>query len=103
MCLVKTPKIDPSAEKDKPLPILRNTFLDGLLGNVSALRNGRNSLRIPLNPLGIPVGGGGSGGGVSAGGGGSGGSSSGGSSFSGTGGTSGGGSKPGSPSRTVTQ
>jgi hypothetical protein len=59
VCLVSKPKIPQnSAEDNKPLPILRNTFLDGMLGNIAAARNGRNSLRIPLNPLGIPVGGG---------------------------------------------
>lgn len=72
MCVVKTPKIPNSPEDNKPLPILRNPFLDGLLGNIAATRDGRNSLRIPLNPLGIPVGGGvGGGGGGGIGGGGS--------------------------------
>lgn len=95
MCVVKKPKIPTSPDDNKDLPILRNPFLDGMLGNIAALRNGRNSLRIPLNPLGIPVGGGVGGGGVSGGGG----SSSGGSSSSSTssGSTSGGG---GSGSRT---
>lgn len=37
--------------------IIRNPLLDGLLGNVSGLRNGRNSLRIDLlSPLAIPSG-----------------------------------------------
>jgi hypothetical protein len=102
MCLVKKPHIpDPTKDgQDKPLPILRNPMLDGLLGNIAALRNGRNSLRIPLNPLGIPVGGGGGGGmggypgsGLGGGLGGGGGTSGGGTSGGGTsgGGTSGGG------------
>ena len=104
MCVVHKPKIPKqTAEDDKPLPILRNPFLDGMLGNIAALRNGRNSLRIPLNPLGIPVGGGfgggmsggsgGSSGGVGGGstGGSSGGSSGGGGSFSGSSSSSGGG------------
>jgi hypothetical protein len=95
MCLVSKPHIPDPTQNDKPLPILRNPFLDGLLGNIAALRNGRDSLRIPLNPLGIPVGGGvgggvvsGSGGGSSSGGSPSGESSSG---STGGGGTSGGG------------
>lgn len=96
MCLVKKPKIKSSEEDQKDPAVLRNPFLDGLLGNIAALRGGRNSLRIPLiDPLKIPVGGGPGGGfGGSYGGGGSGGgSSSGGGSTSGgtsSGGTSGG-------------
>lgn len=58
MCAVKKPKIKEDPNASKPLPVLRNPFLDGLLGNVAALRNGRNALRINLlNPLAIPVGG----------------------------------------------
>lgn len=98
MCVVHTPKINQDPNDNKPLPILRNQMLDGMLGNIAALRDGRNSLRIPLNPLGIPVGGGagvgGSSGGSSSGGSSGGGSSSGGSSAggsSGGGGTRGGG------------
>ena len=72
MCAVKTPKIKQSeAEKNKPLPVIRNPLLDGILGNIASLRNGRNSLRINLlNPLAIPVGGGVGGGGGGATGGG---------------------------------
>lgn len=69
MCVAKKPKIkeDPNADKDPP--ILRNPILDGMLGNIASLRNGRNALRINLlNPLAIPVGGGG-GGGLGSGGG----------------------------------
>lgn len=82
MCAVKKPKI--KDEKPKELPILRNPLLDGMLGNIAALRNGRNAFRINLaNPLAIPVGGGptiggGFGGGFGGGGGSGGGSSSGG-------------------------
>lgn len=81
MCLVKKPKIKSSEEDQKDPAVIRNPFLDGLLGNIAALRGGRNSLRIPLiDPLKIPIGGG-VGGGVGGGGsgGGGGGSSSGGS------------------------
>lgn len=77
MCIVKKPKIhtDPADEQKDP-PVLRNPILDGMLGNIAALRGGRNSLRINLlNPLAIPVGGG-SGGAMGAGGGSSGGGSS---------------------------
>lgn len=81
MCAVKKPSI-PKPEEEKDLPILRNPILDGLLGNIAALRNGRNAFRIDLlNPLTIPVGGGPGGGGV--GGGGSGGGSTGGGSTGG--------------------
>ena len=94
MCAVKTPKIkQPKDSEQKPLPVIRNPLLDGILGNIASLRNGRNSLRINLlNPLAIPVGGGvgGGGGGTSGGGLGSGGG--GGSLSGGTSGTSSGGS-----------
>jgi hypothetical protein len=87
MCVASKPKIpkDDPATQDKPLPILRNPLLDGLLGNIASLRGGRNALRIDLiNPLAIPAGGAVGGGG---GGGGSGGSSSSGSdNFTGGGG-----------------
>jgi hypothetical protein len=78
MCVAKKPHIDESnSTKDRNPPILRNPILDGLLGNIAALRGGRNALRIDLlNPLAIPVGGG-VGGGIA---GGVGGTSSGGSS-----------------------
>lgn len=83
MCVVKKPKIktDPAQEQKDP-PVIRNPILDGMLGNIAALRGGRNALRIDLlNPLNIPAGGGTGvgpgGGGGSSGGGGSGGSSGG--------------------------
>jgi len=53
MCSVKTPKV--KEEKEKKLPVIRNPILDGMLGNIAAIRNGRNALRIDLlNPLAIP-------------------------------------------------
>jgi len=58
MCLVKKPTVPTSATADaqKDPAVIRNPILDGLLGDVSALRNGRNSLRIDLaNPLAIPA------------------------------------------------
>jgi hypothetical protein len=86
MCVAKTPHIDSSDPKgQKDPPILRNPILDGMLGNIAALRGGRNALRIDLlNPLAIPVGGGVGGGFGGGGGGGSGGSSGGGTSSGGT-------------------
>lgn len=94
MCAVKKPKID--SEDPKDLPVLRNPLLDGMLGNIAALRNGRNAFRINLiNPLAIPVGGGP--GGVGGGGGGGGGTSG------GTGGGSTGGSNSGSSGGTITR
>jgi hypothetical protein len=73
VCVVKTPKIQTQAQTDqqanKPLPILRNPLLDGLLGNIAALRSGTSAFRIDLlNPLTIPGGavGGSAGGGSSA-------------------------------------
>ena len=89
MCLVKTPSIPKptDAETKKPLPVLRNPLLDGLLGNIAALRNGRNGLRIDrINPLAIPPGGIGGGGGNTIGGGGGGGLGGGGGGLSGGGG-----------------
>lgn len=83
MCLVKTPKIPKAQEtaSDKPLPILRNPLLDGLLGNIASNRAGTNPFRIDLiNPLNIPTGGGAGASGYAgggAGGGGGGGTSSG--------------------------
>ena len=76
MCLVKKPKIPDTSKTEKDPPIVRNSILDGMLGNIAALRGaGRNGMRIDLlNPLAIPVGGG-TGVGVGGGGGGSGGSS----------------------------
>lgn len=92
MCLVKKPKIKTSADDQKDPPVLRNPILDGMLGNIAAIRGGRNALRIDLaNPLAIPAGGG-TGTGVGGGGGGapsSGGTSSG-SSSGGSGGSTGG-------------
>lgn len=84
MCLVKKPKIKTNPDSEKDPPVIRNPLLDGMLGNIAAIRGGRNSLRINLaNPLNIPAGGG-TGTGVGGGGGGAptsgGGSSSGGSS-----------------------
>jgi hypothetical protein len=94
MCLVKKPKIPNSSDAKKDPPVLRNPYLDGMLGNIAALRgSGRNALRIDLlDPLMIPVGGsaGGGFGGGGGGGGSTGGSTSSGGS-SGGGGTSGGG------------
>ncbi len=98
MCIAKKPQISKaSQDKDKSLPILRNRYLDGLLGNIAALRNGTSAFRIDLaNPLAIPVGagaagtfagGGGSGGGTTVSGP-SGGGSTGGSGSFGTGGAS---------------
>lgn len=58
MCLVSKPSIPaPSAaEQAKPLPIIRNPILDGLVGNIAALRAGTNAFRIDLaNPLTIPT------------------------------------------------
>lgn len=89
MCVAKKPSVgtDPTSQKDPP--ILRNSILDGMLGNIAALRGGRNALRIDLlNPLAIPVGGG-IGGGSGIGGGGSGGSSSSGADSGGGGGSGG--------------
>lgn len=90
MCLVKKPKIpnpaDDKAGQPKALPILRNPILDGMLGNIAALRAGTSAFRIDLlNPLTIPMGGsrGSSSGGSSGSGSSSGGSSSGGSGESG--------------------
>lgn len=55
MCLVKKPKIPKDQGKDKPLPVLRNPILDGMLGNIAALRAGTSAFRIDLiNPLKIP-------------------------------------------------
>lgn len=87
MCVVKTPKIPtPSAsQQDKPPPIIRNPILDGLLGNIAAVRQGTSAFRINLvNPLTIPTGGGLGGGGASGGGGAGGGSGGGGSTSSGS-------------------
>jgi hypothetical protein len=92
MCVAKKPKIPkPSAEDEKDPAVIRNPILDGMLGNIAALRGGRNALRIDLlNPLAIPVGGG-SGGAVGGGGsgaaGGGGGGSTGGGTSSGSGGS----------------
>jgi hypothetical protein len=98
VCVAKKPQISQAAQdKDKSLPILRNPYLDGLLGNIAALRNGTSAFRIDLaNPLAIPVGTGAgatfAGGGGSGGGGTvtspSGGGSTGGSGTSGSGGAS---------------
>lgn len=94
MCLVKKPSIqqsDPTAQ-NKPLPIIRNPILDGLLGNIASTRAGTSAFRIDLvNPLTIPAGGAGAGlgGGGASGGSGAGGGSSG-SSGGGGGGRSGG-------------
>jgi hypothetical protein len=92
VCAVKKPKV--KSEKPKELPILRNPILDGMLGNIAAIRNGRNAFRINLiNPLTIPVGGGPSGnigGGSGSTPGGTSGGTSGGSSGGTSGGTSGG-------------
>lgn len=69
MCVASKPQIPQDPNTNKPPPILRNPILDGMLGNIAALRNGRNALRINLlNPLAIPVGGGVGGGGVGGGG-----------------------------------
>lgn len=61
MCVVSKPEIPAptAAEKEKKkLPILRNPILDGMLGDVAALRAGTQAFRIDLlNPLMIPVGG----------------------------------------------
>ncbi len=47
MCIVKTPKVQASSATDnKPLPILRNPFLDGIDQSLNSLRIGRNQLRI---------------------------------------------------------
>jgi uncharacterized membrane protein YgcG len=57
LCVASKPKIPaPSAaEQDKPLPVLRNPILDGLLGNIAATRAGTSAFRIDLvNPLTIP-------------------------------------------------
>lgn len=78
MCVVKKPSIPPPSQADqqKPLPILRNPILDGMLGNIASLRSGTSAFRIDLaNPLTIGAGPGGFGG--SGSGGGSGGSSGG--------------------------
>lgn len=64
MCVAKKPKIPSSASQEKPLPIIRNPLLDGLLGDIAATRTGTSGFRINLlNPLTLPVGGGGIGGG----------------------------------------
>ena len=94
MCVAKKPKIPKPSEQDEKDPaVIRNPILDGMLGNIAALRGGRNALRIDLlNPLAIPVGGGSGGGGFAGGGsgpaGGGGGGSTGGST-SGSGGSGG--------------
>lgn len=69
MCVAKKPHVSTDPNDNKDPPILRNPILDGMLGNIAALRGGRNALRIDLlNPLAIPVGGGaGIGGGVGTG------------------------------------
>jgi hypothetical protein len=88
VCVVDTPEIPQPTpqEQNKPLPIIRNPILDGLLGNIAATRAGTSAFRIDLvNPLTIPSGpgpgaGGGGGGGSGGGGSGGGGGTSGGSS-----------------------
>jgi hypothetical protein len=89
LCAVKKPKISKTEqEKDKELPVLRNPFLDGMLGDIAALRSGTSAFRIDLlNPLTIPVGGGIGGVGPGAGGGSTGGASSGGGGSTSGGGT----------------
>lgn len=88
MCMVKKPKVKEPKEKDPA--IIRNPLLDGLLGNIAAIRNGRNMFRIDLlNPLTIPGGPGAGGGGGGGFGGGSGGGGGGGSSGGGGGGSDG--------------
>lgn len=63
MCVVKTPKIKDDGSSKKPLPILRNPFLDGLAGSIQSIRLGRSSLRIDRIFDGATGGGGSSGGG----------------------------------------
>ncbi len=49
MCVVKTPKItapSTAAQSDKPLPVLRNPYLDGIGPTIRAQRTGMSSLRI---------------------------------------------------------
>lgn len=76
MCVAKKPTVKTDGSENKDPAILRNPILDGMLGNISALRDGRNALRINLlNPLAIPVGGAAGGGGMGGGGSSSGGSS----------------------------
>lgn len=71
MCLVKTPKIKDDGTKNKPLPILRNPLLDGLVGSIQSIRMGRGALRIDrITDPAVGVGGGSSSGGGSGGGGG---------------------------------
>jgi len=85
VCVVSTPKISapPASQSDKPPPIIRNPILDGMLGNIAAIRGGTSAFRINLvNPLTIPTGGGLGGGGASGGAGAGGGGSSSGSSGS---------------------
>lgn len=53
MCLTKTPRIvspTTSAANDKPLPVLRNPFLDGIDPLIQARRTGTGSLRIDRGP-----------------------------------------------------
>jgi hypothetical protein len=59
MCLTKTPKIvSPSttAANDKPLPVLRNPFLDGIDPLIAARRTGTSGLRIDRGPRRNPPG-----------------------------------------------
>lgn len=46
MCVVKTPKLPSTSTADKPLPVLRNPYLDGMSPEIKALRKGRSALRI---------------------------------------------------------
>lgn len=52
MCVVKTPKIaqPTTPATEKPLPILRNTLLDGIDPSTQSLRIGRGNLRIDRAP-----------------------------------------------------
>lgn len=58
MCVVKAPKIkNPTPTgpgRDKPLPVLTNSILDGIDPTTNALRIGRSSLRIDRNPASGP-------------------------------------------------
>ena len=55
MCVVKTPKITQptaAATTDKPLPVMRNPYLDGIDPLIRSRQTGMSSLRIDRKPAG---------------------------------------------------
>lgn len=57
MCTVKTPKVVPVTQTEKPLNILRNPYLDGIDPVKRSNSVGMGSLRINRQPAGFQVGG----------------------------------------------